>query len=266
MSSPGFQMKRFYVRHDTSSMRVGTDGVLLGAWCPLAAESRGNEEAEPQGCETDKNRVYRVLDAGTGCGIIALMVAQRLEEMMADGSAALLRGYADWQVEGIDIDAASVRQAAENFAASPWNGHLRACEGDVRDREGEYDLIVSNPPFYNNSLACPEPRRAQARQAGLTLSFDDLAAAAARLLAPHGRLALILPSGEAEEMLRCAGQKGLLVNERCDVSSKQGGTPKRVMLVFGRDVFPLRETSMVIYDADGSRSEDYARLIERFYL
>ena len=295
MMSAGFQMKRFYVRHDRSSMLVGTDGVLLGAWCPLRSDERGLLRSDERGklrsdergkAERDMaGRVFRVLDAGTGCGLIALMIAQRIEESIGgrdeDGKDAGSRdedgkdeggtrlqacGYGDWQVDGIDIDAASVGQAAENFALSSWGGRLRACCSDVREWEGTYDLIVTNPPFYNNALVSPYQRRAQARQAGLTLSFEELARSAVRLLSPSGLLGVIVPAREESAMVGCAAHNGLYMHSRCVVCSKPGGMPKRVLMVFGRGSRPMRETSLVLYDAAGSRSEDYARLTERFYL
>ena len=226
-------MKRFYVRHDRSSMPVGTDGVLLGAWCPLAA-----------------GPTLRVLDAGTGCGLIALMVAQRIAETMGEGG--------DWQVDGIDIDAASAEQAGANFGASPWSSHLRACQGDVRNWEGEYDLIVSNPPFFNQALASPDRRRAQARQAGVTMAFGDLTSAARRLLTERGQMALILPASEEEAIMRCAD--GLYVRERCEVHTKPGGQPHRVMLLMSKEPCAKRETRLALSTAEAER------MTEEFYL
>ena len=241
MRSEGFQMKRFYVRHDRSSMPVGTDGVLLGAWCPLAAGS-----------------TLRVLDAGTGCGLIALMVAQRIAETMGESG--------DWQVDAIDIDAASAEQAGENFGASPWSSHLRACQGDVRSWEGEYDLIVSNPPFYNQALASPDRRRAQARQAGVTMAFEELAEAAARLLKEDGHLGLILPCREEETMIQAATKNKLYVEERCTVSSKEGAAPNRVMMLLGRETVNIKSEHIVLTSAKGNRSEQYQQLTGKFYL
>ena len=113
-----FRFKQFEVVNDRTAMKVGTDGVLLGAWCPVA-EAR------------------RVLDVGTGCGVIALMVAQRNRQAL---------------IEGIDIDQDSIAEARLNFANSPWNNRLTAIEGDFNDMDGDarYDLIVSNPPYFTN--------------------------------------------------------------------------------------------------------------------
>ena len=234
-------MKRFYVRHDRSSMPVGTDGVLLGAWCPI-----------------DVHLPLRVLDAGTGCGLIALMVAQRIAEMMGESG--------DWQVEGIDIDVDSAEQAGENFGASPWSRHLRACQGDVRNWEGEYDLIVSNPPFFNQALASPDRRRAQARQAGVTMAFGDLTSAARRLLTARGQMALILPASEEEAMTQAATKNKLYIEERCTVSSKEGAAPNRVMMLLGRETVNIKSEHIVLTSANGYRSEQYQQMTREFYL
>ena len=252
MRSEGFQMKRFYVRHDKSSMPVGTDGVLLGAWCPLAAGSVSD------GRELAAGSPFRVLDAGTGCGLIALMVAQRIDAAMGE--------QGDWQVDAIDIDAASAHQAAENFAASPWKGHLRAVQADLCEWQGTYDLIVSNPPFFNRSLMCPDPQRSQARHAGAGMTYDDLTCCAARLTGQEGRLAIILPTSTEREMLQSAEKQGMYVQSRCYVSSKQGANPNRVMLYMGKKQGVTEETHLVLSTPDSPRSETYARLTADFYL
>jgi len=256
-------MKRFYVRHDKSSMPVGTDGVLLGAWCPLAAGSvsdgrESDERLTMCGRELAAGRPFRVLDAGTGCGLIALMVAQRIDAAMGE--------QGDWQVDAIDIDAASAHQAAENFAASPWNEHLRAVQADLCEWQGTYDLIVSNPPFFNRSLMCPDPQRSQARHAGAGMTYDDLTCCASRLTGQEGRLAIILPTGTEKEMLQSAEKQGLYVQSRCYVSSKQGTNPNRVMLYMGKEQGVIEETHLVLSTPDSPRSETYARLTADFYL
>lgn len=281
MRSAGFQMKRFYVGHDRSSMRVGTDGVLLGAWCPpvvrqcsCMGESEGRlctHEGGVGGC-----RPLRVLDVGTGCGLIALMLAQRIEEKLNE-MAVSYKGadgqQCDWKVDGIDIDEESVRQAAENFVRSPWSNHLRACPGDVRTWElevggdsGVYNLVVSNPPFYNDALACPNERRARARQAGLSLGFEELTAAAARLMVRDGMFGVIVPASEEERMVRAALASGLYVSKRCVVYTKQGGAAHRVMMAFEKESRDVQEMQMVLSEPGKVRSEAYQQLTEAFYL
>ena len=154
-------------------MKVGTDGVLLGAWAAVRPQDR------------------RMLDIGTGTGLIALMLAQRAPEA---------------HVTGVDID--DVGQARENAAASPWSGRVAFAQCPVQEFETPepFDLIVSNPPFFVDSLTCPDRGRTAARHA-VHLPFGDLRDAVLRLLAPGGRFAVILPTAEAERFLAvCAGK------------------------------------------------------------
>ena len=131
MRNPFFSFKQFTVRHDRCAMKVGTDGVLLGAWA-------------------DVRHSRSILDVGTGTGLIALMLAQRCPQA---------------QIVGIDIDEAAVGQALENMSASPWAERLSAQCQDVRSlcQEGCYDTIVSNPPYFVDSLKCPDEQRTTAR-------------------------------------------------------------------------------------------------------
>ena len=238
--SPGFRMKQFYVRHDRSSMRVGTDAVLLGAWTPLGAH---------------------VLDIGTGCGIIALMVAQRLAATATH----------DWHIDAIDIDPQSAHQAAENFAASPWTTHLSAYCADLNDWVGQYDLIVSNPPFFSNGLLSPNPQRAAARQASVSLTAQMLMDGACSLLNPDGQLAVIVPATEADLITRHAINHQLNMVQRCRVCTIPNRPASRILLVFCRQVNHLRQTAcreseLTLSSADSPRSEQYKRLTQDFYL
>lgn len=179
-------------------MKVGTDGVLLGAWVALRPTDR------------------RILDIGTGTGVIALMLAQR-----APGAV----------VTGIDI--APVAEARRNADASPWGDRLRFEQLSVQRFEAEpFDLIVSNPPFFVESLLCPDAGRTLARHA-VGLPFDELRDAVLRLLAPEGRFALVLPVTEAERFLSlCAGR--LCLVRRTEVRTTPRRAPKRVLLELRR--------------------------------
>lgn len=166
-----FRFKQFAVRQDRCPMKVGTDGVLLGAWAEVRPGDR------------------RMLDVGTGTGLIALMLAQR--------SAA-------W-ITAVDIDVECATQAAENFAASPWADRLDAVSVAVQryDPVEKFDLIVSNPPYYVDSLLSPDEGRNTARHAA-GLPFGELAAAVVRLLSPGGRFALVLPPVEMQRFRSAA--------------------------------------------------------------
>ena len=176
-------------------MKVGTDGVLVGAWAGVRPSDR------------------RILDVGTGTGVIALMLAQR-------APAA--------EVTGVDVD--DLSQARENAAASPWSDRIRFVQCPVQEFEAgvPFDLIVSNPPFFVDSLLCPDPVRAAARHAVL-LPFGELCAAVERLLAPGGRFAVVLPATEAGRFADACRSR-LSVSRRTDVRTTPGRAPKRVLM------------------------------------
>lgn len=180
-------------------MKVGTDGVLLGAWAAVRPQDE------------------RILDVGTGTGLIALMLAQR-----APGAL----------VTGVDID--DVSQAGENAAASPWGDRVafRQCPVQEFEAPEPFDLIVSNPPFFVDSLTCPDEGRTTARHA-VHLPFDELRDAVLRLLAPGGRFAVVLPTTEADRFLGTSfGQLGLL--RRTDVRTTPRRPAKRALMEFSR--------------------------------
>ncbi|MGN1232838.1 MAG: tRNA1(Val) (adenine(37)-N6)-methyltransferase, partial [Candidatus Cryptobacteroides sp.] len=168
-----FHFKKFDVRNDKSAMKVNTDGVLLGASAPLQPSDR------------------QILDIGTGTGTIALMLAQRLGR-----EAGVLPSGT--MITGIDIDVDAAAEAGENFLASPWNGNLKALHTPLSDYEPEsrFDLIVSNPPYYDDSLTNPDARKATARHTGDGLSFRDILEFAEPRLNAGGRLCIILPADQ----------------------------------------------------------------------
>lgn len=176
-------------------MKVGTDGVLLGAWVSLRP--------------TD----LRLLDIGTGTGLIALMLAQRAPEA---------------RITGLDI--ADTSQARENADASPWGARVSfvTCPVQRFDTPEPFDLIVSNPPFFDGSLPCPDAGRTAARH-GVELPFDELCDAVVRLLAPWGRFAVVLPTSEVRRFLVSGGGR-LAVIRRTDVRTTPRHAPKRTLL------------------------------------
>ena len=204
-------------------MKVGTDGVLLGAW---AGPGRpwGMSGGSPQ----------TILDIGTGSGLIALMLAQRFPEA---------------QVTGIDSDAEAAAQARENFAGSPWQQRLRAahislqefCRGTAAVTR-RFDLIVSNPPFYDTTLTSPDPLRTAARHTG-GLTHEELLLLSAGLLSDTGVFSLIVPSESEKSILRLA--------------DRSSGKISKV---------PVTEETVCLTDADGRRSEWYRKISEEFYL
>ena len=208
-------------------MKVGTDGVLLGAWAPSGS---------------------RILDVGTGSGLIARMLMQRCPEA---------------EVEGIDIDEAAVAQAKENGVRA-FQARLQDWKSDIGDC---YDLIVSNPPYFQNSLKNPDRGRELARHTD-SLGYEELIAHSARLLKEEGQLALILPAEAEEEIRNLAARYSLFPTHITRVYSKETKPARRVILAFSRKnsiVDPI-EDSLVLEDEKGGRSAAYSKLCEEFYL
>ena len=208
-------------------MKVGTDGVLLGAWAPLGS---------------------RILDVGTGSGLIARMLMQRCPEA---------------EVEGIDIDEATVAQAKENGVRA-FQARLQDWKSDIGDC---YDLIVSNPPYFQNSLKNPDRGRELARHTD-SLGYEELIAHSARLLKEEGQLALILPAEAEEEIRNLAARYSLFPTHITRVYSKETKPARRVILAFSRknSIVDLIEDSLVLEDEKGGRSAAYSKLCEEFYL
>ena len=234
MSNNYFQFKQFCIHHDRCAMKVGTDGVLLGAWAPF-----------------EKPR--RILDIGTGSGLIALMMAQRFPQA---------------EVTGIDIDEAAIGQAQENVDSSPFANCIRLSLNSLQDASlepGSFDAIVCNPPFFEESLLPPDEGRRTARHAA-TLPFDVLAQRVATLLTPEGRFCVIMPVDNFEAFHHLCFAQGLHLQVRCLVKTSPKKNPKRVMACFGkRDCSHIDERLLVLTDANG-RSEQYVSLTSDFYL
>lgn len=216
-------------------MKVGTDGVLLGAWAGVRPSDR------------------RMLDIGTGTGLIALMLAQRAPEV---------------SVTGVDID--DVAQARENADASPWAGRVvfERCPVQEFRAPEPFDLIVSNPPFFVDSLTCPDEGRTAARHA-VHLPFDELRDAVLRLMAPAGRFAVVLPTTEAERFLAvCAGR--LALTRRTDVRTTPRHPAKRVLMEFSRtgaaDAAPETSELTVGTGEHECYTPEYRALTRDFYL
>ncbi len=214
MPNPFFQFKQFCVYHDRCAMKVGSDGVLLGAWVSTAGATR-------------------ILDVGTGSGLIALMMAQR--------------SFAT--IQAIDIDKDAVLQAQINCNASPWSGRLSVSQADFTQYAVNdsltYDLIVSNPPFFNNSLKNPNALRTLARHTD-TLPHANLIDNAMRLLSDVGRIAIILPVSEALACADYATSKGLFLSRKTWVLPKPSMPPKRLLLEFSNFPIHLLEDNITI--------------------
>ncbi|MBR0296054.1 MAG: methyltransferase [Paludibacteraceae bacterium] len=233
MSSDCFRFKQFEVCHAGCAMKVGTDGVLLGAWAS---------------CQ------QRILDVGTGSGLIALMLAQRFEAA---------------QIDAVDIDGDAVRQATDNFAHSKWSNRLHCRQIAVQDLAKEdvrYDAIVSNPPYFVDSLKNPNLQRQTARHTD-TLSYEELLASCEHLLTADGVLSLILPAESEQVVLETAKSVGLYPTRLVHVYSKPGKPVKRILLELQkRNDQPCEESHFYIESATSPRSDEYTALTKDFYL
>jgi tRNA1Val (adenine37-N6)-methyltransferase len=229
MANNYFQFRQFTVRQDHCALKVGTDGTLLGAW------AHG-------GC--------RVLDIGTGTGLIALMMAQR---------------FPDAQVTAIEIDDNAVVQARENVIASPFH-RISIFKADAKTfNDAKFDAIVSNPPYFVDSLECPDNQRTVARHTS-TLTYRDLMTSVCRLLADGGEFSVVIPFDCKARFESEAVLVGLFKVRECAVRTTPRKQPRRYLLAFKRHPADLELTEGVIEISPSIRSEWYQELTKDFYL
>lgn len=237
-----FQFKQFAINDDRCAMKVGTDGVLLGAWADVA-------------------HAKRVLDVGAGCGLISLMLAQRFPQI---------------HVTALELDSDAAIQAQENTAESPFAMQVDVVEGDFADfalqddgRTFEaFDAIVSNPPFFEEDLLPPDGARANARHTAVGLNFENLVAGSARLLCDGGTLSVIIPKDAQLRFHAICNRHGFSLLRATDVRTVIRKAPKRVMLHFVKSRSATAEVlrDEIVLMQDGKRSAAYADLCRDFYL
>lgn len=231
-----FHFKAFSVSDDRSAMKTGTDGVLLGAW----AEA-------PEG-------VASVIDIGAGSGLISLMMAQR---------------YPHARIHGVEIDAGAVADARFNAGASPWADRIEITEADASAWAPSLPgprLIVSNPPFFSETLRSPSASRAMARHDGALNPLSLIRIAERLMTSPSDRLAFIAPSARSSEIEFELSVCGLSPLEVCSVSTRAGKAPVRTLWSVARGVNTCLRTDLAIREADNSYSSPYIALTSPFYL
>lgn len=236
MSNPFFQFKKFTIYHDKCAMKVGTDGVLLGAW------------SETEACN-------RILDIGTGSGLIALMLAQRSKAI----------------IDAIDIDNKACSQAEENAKSSPFSKQINIYHSSLSDFSTtctkRYDLIVSNPPYFINSLKCPNIQRNTARHTD-TLTLETLLQDSCKLLTPQGRIALILPYDQKEHLSDCIRRQNLFLSKETFVIPILNAQPKRILVELTTKAtgLPIFSSQLTIEIARHQYTDEYIHLTKDFYL
>jgi tRNA1Val (adenine37-N6)-methyltransferase len=236
MAEKPFQFKQFSISHERCTHKVGTDGVLLGAWARIPPDAT------------------RVLDIGTGSGLIALMIAQRTG--------------ADCFIDAIEIGEGDAGQARENVARSPWKDRVTVYHTSLEEfREHKnYDLIVANPPYFSDSLLPPDEKRSRARHT-TSLPLAQLVKHTLPLLSAQGRLAIILPWTEGQRFISVASTVGLSVVRRTVVRSRVSKPVERLLLEFALSAQAIPDTALTLHSGKGEKwSEEYIALTRDFYL
>jgi tRNA1Val (adenine37-N6)-methyltransferase len=228
-----FRFKQFNISHRKATMKVGTDGVLLGAWINL-------------------ENATRILDVGTGTGVIALMLAQRTQPHVC--------------INAIDISEEDCEVARENVSQSPWPDKVVVQHTALQQFVSEpFDLIVSNPPYFINSFKPLAEKRMQARHTE-TLSQIDLLHHSKRLLSPAGRLSVILPETEAQQLITLSSTQGWFCNRQCAFRARTTKPVERLLMEFSFHPKPEIMEDLVLYKTGNDWSDGYRALTRDFYL
>ena len=229
-----FKFKQFSVCDDRATMKVGTDAVLLGAWANVS-------EAKT------------ILDIGSGSGVISLMMAQRSNE--------------DAKIDAVELLCEDSQQASENVANALWQDKISIFNTSIQDFNPgiKYDCIICNPPFFSKSLLPPAESRRTSRH-DTTLTHNDLLEVSIRLLAPDGRLSVILPFAEGEAFILKALSRKLFMNRFTRFFTRPGKLQERSLLEFRFTRGELQEDSLVHYQSDNQWTDEYCRLTKGFYL
>lgn len=244
-----FNFKKFSVVNERSAMKVNTDGVLLGAVMTISPEDRW------------------LLDIGTGTGTIALMAAQRLSLLKEAVSEESL-----FCVSAIDIDEPSATEADQNFANSQWADHLKAHNMSLDQyavtlpEQARFDLIFSNPPYFEDSLTAPDQRKSTARHTSDGLSYRDIFDFAAIRLSEKGRVAFVLPADQELPLCRYARMSGLYLFRITRVRTVPRKSPSRIVAEFAQFRCENPEDTTLTIQCDGAYTQEYLSVMRDFYL
>ncbi|PHM63212.1 tRNA(1)(Val) (adenine(37)-N(6))-methyltransferase TrmN [Xenorhabdus ishibashii] len=237
----GFTFKQFFVGHDKCAMKVGTDGVLLGAWAPVY------------------NRT-RCLDIGCGSGLIALMLAQRTQD--------------NTMIDAVELDVLAAMQAVDNAQQSPWSSRISVHQQDIHDFvqqnksrkiSSQYDLIVSNPPYFEPAISCRNEARNQARYTE-SLTHQGLLACVQALITPTGLFCLVLPYKIGEQFEKMASGLGWFTHFRVNIRDRQDKPLHRLLLGLSQQEQDVQVSELTIRSSDGAYTDDFRQLVTDFYL
>lgn len=231
-----FKFKQFSVQQDRCAMKIGTDGVLLGAWSPVSHDPNS------------------ILDIGAGTGVIALMLAQRSNSEVIDG---------------LEIDENAYEQCVSNFEKAPWGDRLFCYHASLlefaEEIDDQYDLIVSNPPFYTDNFKSNDEQRDLARFSD-AMPFEHLMYAVANLLSDIGKFAVIVPYKEESNLIDLGALYGLFPNRIMRVRGSHTSEIKRSLLEFSFHKKLMSETELTIETSRHQYTQDYINLVKNFYL
>lgn len=263
MANSYFSFKQFTVHQARSAMKVGTDGVLVGAWCGREATLMPNESVRSEESMSERERKevgcpLRWLDVGTGTGLIALMLAQRFPLA---------------EIDALEPEPAACADAQDNFEASPWKERLHLIAGRLQEYAGQtslrYDHVVTNPPYFVDALHSPDAARSQARHT-VTLPYDELLEGVACVLKEEGTFSLILPPEESRRFRNEATARGWWLQRMTEVHSTGRSGVRRVLMQWGRHPQNGTESGvfdrLLIHGEGGDYTPEYRALTRDFYL
>lgn len=231
-----FKFKQFDIKNEYCAMKVGTDGVLLGAWADVSSSSQ-------------------IVDVGSGSGLISLMLAQRC----------------DASIIGVEIDEIAVKESEENILRSPWKNRISIINDDftnlsIDQRLRETDHVISNPPFFNNGIVSPDAVRAKARHCEM-LSYNSLIEISSKLLKQKGKLSLISPAEYVDDIIASASFNRMYVSRYTEVYSKTvSSKPKRILWELSLVDCPTQKGRLAIRDISNEYTVDYINLTKDFYI